>query len=127
MRTIFVVLLILTAIVYGQNKSKEERLRSENIEERLKAIEEIIEKKITEAVSIMEEESDKQELWLQPLYIEALKALGSNKVDESIENYSKKIVQEAHHRNENIDEEAIKKIIKINKEIIKYSQEKISK
>jgi len=124
---IITLILIFTGIVFGQNKSIEERLRSKNSEERMKAIEEVIEKKIIEAKPIIEEEIDKQETWLKPLYIEALKVLGSDKVEESIENYSEKIVQESQRRNENIDEEAIKKIIKINKEIIKYSQEKISK
>lgn len=123
---IIVLILILTGIVLGQNKSIEERLRSKDTEERMRAIEEVIEKKIAEVKPIIEEEIDRQELWLKPLYLEALKDLGSDKVEESIENYLSKIVQEALHQNENIDEEAMKKIIKVNKEIIKYSQDKIS-
>ncbi|MEJ5350951.1 MAG: hypothetical protein WHS65_05095 [Melioribacteraceae bacterium] len=125
MRTTVIIMLILTFTLYGQSKSIEERLRSKDTEERMKAIEEVIEKKIMEAKPIIEEEIDKQELWLKPLYIEALKVLDSDKVDESLENYFKKIVHEAHQQNESIDEEAIKNIIKINKEILKYSQEKI--
>jgi len=81
---IITLILIFTGIVFGQNKSIEERLRSKNSEERMKAIEEVIEKKIIEAKPIIEEEIDKQETWLKPLYIEALKVLGSDKVEERI-------------------------------------------
>lgn len=127
MKITAIVLIIISSIIYGQGNNLIERLKNKNLEERMKAIEEVIEKKIIEARPIIEEEIKNQELWLQPLYIEALKILESDKIDESIENYARMIAKESETKKENLSSEFVNKIIESNREIIKYNSQRITK
>lgn len=91
-------------------------LRSEEEVVRIKAVRMVIENNIIEALGIIEEEYEKQGLTHKPLYLEAMKKLGSKRIEEKITDYIRSIKQKSSEKGEIIREGEMKNMVEGNKE-----------
>ncbi|MDH7605676.1 MAG: hypothetical protein QHH13_12315 [Melioribacter sp.] len=115
------IILLTSVVIKGQEIDKGKilkELRSEDEVVRIKAVGMVIENNIIEALGIIEEEYDKQELRNKPLYLEAMKKLGSKKIEEKITEYIRNIEQKSREKGEIIREGEMKNMVEWNKEYL---------
>lgn len=77
---------------------------------RIKAVGIVIKNNIKEALSIIEEDFEQQDISFMPLYLEALKRLGSARLEEKIDFYLGKIQANSVLRGEKFEETVKSKI-----------------
>ncbi|MFZ6033411.1 MAG: hypothetical protein ACOYVE_08920 [Melioribacter sp.] len=111
---VFILICFLTINnIYGNLQDKNKILTDINSpvdSVRIKAVGIVIEHNIKEALPVLENDFEKQDISIMPLYLEALKRLGSARLEEKLNIYIDKIGSQSSAKGEILDASVRSKI-----------------